>query len=77
MTCLKSLDKTTCGLASTVKLSTPTMETIADWGVQPVDLGNGLNQQMVTPFFQAYEEVRKSKDDGRLPQIDELCLWKK
>ena len=29
---LKTLDKTTCGLAFTVKLSTPTMEAIADWG---------------------------------------------
>ena len=28
---LKKLDKTTCGLASTVLLATPTMETIADW----------------------------------------------
>ena len=59
---LKKLDKTTRGLASTVKLSTPTMGTIADWGVEPQDLGNGivLNQQVVMPFFLAYQEVRKS-----------------
>ena len=59
---LKGLDKTTCGLASTVTQTTPTMEAIADWGVEAKDLEHGFraNQQLVTPFFQAYEEVRTS-----------------
>ena len=56
---LKHLDKTTCGLASTVTLSTPTMEAIADWGVEPQNLGHGFrtNQQLVMPFHQAYREL--------------------
>ena len=59
---MKTLDKTTCGLASTVTKSTSTMEAIADWGVEPEHLGRGLvaNQQLVMPFYQAYKEVRKS-----------------
>ena len=32
---LKRLDKTTSGLASTVTVAIPNMESIADWGVQP------------------------------------------
>ena len=39
---LKKLDKVTCGLASTVRLSTPTIETIADHGVEPRELGHGM-----------------------------------
>ena len=31
---LKNLDKVTCGLASTVRLSTPTIEAITDYGVE-------------------------------------------
>ena len=56
------LDKTTCGLASTVASMTPTMDAIADWGVQPRNLGHGFrtNQQLVMPFYQAYREVRNS-----------------
>ena len=59
---LKKLDKTTCGIASTVEVSTRTMETIADWGVEPQHLGRGfmINQQVVMPFYQAYQEVRNS-----------------
>ena len=59
---LKKLDKTTCGIASTVRVSTPTMETITDWGVEPQHLGRGfmINQQVVMPFYQAYQEVRNS-----------------
>ena len=59
---LKTLDKTTCGLASTVRLSTPTMEAIADWGVEPEHLGRGfvVNQQLVMPYYQAYKEVRNN-----------------
>ena len=59
---LKKLDKVTRGLASTVSLSTPTMETITDYGVEARDLGHGIlrNQQVVMPYYQAYQEVRKS-----------------
>ena len=57
---LKTLDKTTGGLASTVTQTTPTMEAIADWGVEAKSLGHGFraNQQPVMPFYQAYQEVR-------------------
>ena len=48
---LKRLDKTTCGLASTVTLATPTMEAIA---------GFRTNPGLVMPFYQAYQEVRAS-----------------
>ena len=59
---LKTLDKVTCGLASVVRLSTPTMEAIADHGVQASELGHGImvNQQIVMPYYTAYQEVRKS-----------------
>ena len=59
---LKILDIFTCGLASTVARTTPTMEAIADWGVEVNKLGYGFqaNQQFVMPFYQAYQEVRKS-----------------
>ena len=39
---LKRLDKFTCGLASTVARTTPTMEAIADWGVEVRKLGHGF-----------------------------------
>ena len=37
-------------------------DAIADWGILPQDLGHGFltNQQLVMPFYQAYQEVRKS-----------------
>ena len=59
---LKNLDKVTCGLASVVRLSTPTIEAIADHGVEPRELGHGImsNQQIVMPYYTAYQEVRKS-----------------
>ena len=59
---LKKLDKVTCGLASTVRLSTPTIEIITDQGVEASDLGHGIlrNQQLVMPYYMAYQEVRKS-----------------
>ena len=59
---LKTLDKVTCGLASIVRLSTPTMEAIADHGVQASELGHGImvNQQLVMPYYTAYQEIRKS-----------------
>ena len=62
LTRFKRLDKTTCGLASTVDVSTPTMESVADWGVEPRGLGHGFltNQQLVMPFYQAYREVSNS-----------------
>ena len=59
---LKSLDKVTCGLASVVRLTTPTMDLITDTGVEPKDLGHGIlrNQQVVMPYYAAYQQVRKS-----------------
>ena len=59
---LKKLDKVTCGLASVVRLTTPTMDLIADNGVEPADLGQGIlrNQQVVMPYYAAYQQVRKS-----------------
>ena len=57
---LKTLDKVTCGLASVVRLTTPTMELITDCGVEPKDLGHGIlrNQQVVMPDYAAYQQVR-------------------
>ena len=59
---LKKLDKVICGLASVVRLTTPTMDLIADNGVEPADLGQGIlrNQQVVMPYYAAYQQVRKS-----------------
>ena len=59
---LKNLDKVTCGVAFVVRLSTPTIEAIADDGVEPRELGHGImsNQQIVMPYYTAYQEVRKS-----------------
>ena len=59
---LKTLDKVTCGLASVVRLTTPTMDLITDCGVEPEDLGPGIlrNQQVVMPYYAAYQQVRKS-----------------
>ena len=64
----------TCGLASTVRLSTPTMETIADWGVEPQDLGRGIvtNQQVVMPSYQAYQEVRNSVRSRSMGPVETL-----
>ena len=60
LTRLKRLDQTTCGLASIVGVSTPTMESIADWEVEPRSLEHGVltNQQLVMPYYQAYREAR-------------------
>ena len=46
---LDKLDKTSCGLAPLVTVNTPTMDLIADSGVEPRDLGQGMinNQQVV------------------------------
>ena len=54
---LKNLDKVTCGLASVVRLSTPTIKAIADHGVEPRELGHGImsNQQIVMPYYTAYQ----------------------
>ena len=59
---LDKLDKTSCGLAPLVTVTTPTMDLIADTGVAPQDLGQGMinNQQVVMPYYTAYTEVRKS-----------------
>ena len=59
---LKKLDNVTCGLASVVRLTTPAMDLIADTGVEPEDLGRGItrNQQVVMPYYAAYQQVRKS-----------------
>ena len=45
-----------------MRLSTPTIEIIADHGVEASDLGHGImrNQQLVMPYCMAYQEVRKS-----------------
>ena len=44
------------------RLLRPTMDLIADCGVEPQDLGQGIinNQQVVMPYYLAYKEVRKS-----------------
>ena len=62
---LRTLDKVTCGLASVVRLTTPTMDLITDSGVELQDLGPGIlhNQQVVMPYFAAYQQVRKSVVD--------------
>ena len=59
---LDKLDKVSCGLASVVIITTPTMDLIADHGVEPQDLGQGIvnNQQVVMPYYSAYIGVRKS-----------------
>ena len=59
---LSKLDKVSCGLAPLVTVTTPTMDLIADCGVKPQDLGQGMinNQQVVMPYYVAYQEVRKS-----------------
>ena len=59
---LDKLDKVSCGLAPLVTVTTPTMDLIADCGVEPRDLGRGMvdNQQVVMPYYIAYQEVRKS-----------------
>ena len=59
---LDKLDKVSCGLAPLVTVTTPTMDLIADCGVEPRDLGRGMdnNQQVVMPYYVAYQEVRKS-----------------
>ena len=59
---LDKLDKVSCGLASWVTITTPTMDLIADCGVEPQDLGQGMvnNQHVVMPYYSAYKEVRKS-----------------
>ena len=59
---LDKLDKVSCGLAPLVTVTTPTMDLIADCGVEPQDLGQGMinNQQVVMPYYVAYKEVRKS-----------------
>ena len=59
---LDKLDKTSCGLAPLVTVNTPTMDLIADTGVEPQDLGQGMinNQQVVLPYYTAYTEVRRS-----------------
>ena len=58
-----------------MKVSTPTMETIADWGVEPQDLGRGVmvNQQVVMHFYQAYQEVRNSvRSRSRMGPVETL-----
>ena len=59
---LSKLDRVSCGLAPLGTITTPTMDLIADFGVQPQDLGQGIvnNQQVVMPYYLAYQEVRKS-----------------
>ena len=59
---LDKLDKVSCGLAPLVTVTTPTMDLIADCGVEARDLGQGMinNQQVVMPYYVAYQEVRKS-----------------
>ena len=59
---LDKVDKVSCGLAPLVTITTPTMDLIADCGVEPRDLGQGMvnNQQVVMPYYSAYQEVRKS-----------------
>ena len=56
------LDKVSCDLAPVVQLTTHTMDLIADHGIQPRDLGQGIisNQQVVMPYYLAYQEIRKS-----------------
>ena len=59
---LNKLDKVSCGLAPLGTVTTPTMDLIADCGVEPRDLGRGVvnNQQVVMPHYLAYQEVRKN-----------------
>ena len=63
---LNKLDKVSCGLAPLGTITTPTMDLIADCGVEPQDLGRGIvnNQQVVMPYYLAYKEVRKSVVEG-------------
>ena len=58
---LDKLDKTSCGLAPLVTVTTPTMDLIADSGVEPRDLGQGVinNQQVVMPYYTAYTTSSK------------------
>ena len=55
------VDKVSC-MAPLATITTPTMDLIADCGVEPEDLGQSLvnNQQVVMPYYAAYQEVRKS-----------------
>ena len=59
---LDKLDKVTCGLAPVTAVNTPTMELIADCGVEPRELGRGIvnNQRIVMPYYEDYKKVRQS-----------------